>query len=241
MAVPSDIAKCDAWYDATHAASLTLADTDRVAAWSNRITGDHPILLKLNDIRRPQTGHAIGPNSLNSLYFTTDDQLEVVSSQIARTQPLEIWIALLVPDTTLASNQYIIDGDTTRPEIYLDTSGNIVMAAPTDRTGSAFPTDGQPHVLRCLFSGADSVIELDNSSTLLSGVSPGTDGLEHLVVGANKAFGNPMTGYIGEVMVFDDELTAEEQNSMWSHGSRWTTSASPPTSNRASTAISLSL
>ena len=220
---PGQISTVDAWYDPTDDTELT-APAGIVENMDNQIGGSTPVLNQGDSGKRPDVNGVMGPNGLQCLTFegANQDQMEVAASGIARTAPYEIWFAAQIDENLGSLLQHFIDGDVSRCRVMVSAAGATQINAGTVRSGTDWPTDGLPHIVRVLIKGTTSQMWLDDVS-FIGPVDAGTDNLTDLVIGANQATSFPLYGRMADIFISDDEMAAQQVSDMWTYmQQKWT-------------------
>jgi hypothetical protein len=191
-------------YDATEIAG---SDGDTVSTWTDQEgTAD----LTAGTAPTLKTG-SNGINSKNVVLFDgTDDFLNETSVDLA--QPLHIFLAFRLE--TASQDGYYLDGDTNRVTLLTqDPEDDYGLNAGTRLTGGS--TDTDPHIQTALPNGASSTNRLDG--TQIASGDAGANNLTDLRVGS--AIGNQLHAHIsiGEILIYDTELSDADRNDVESY------------------------
>lgn len=96
--------------------------------------------------------------------------------------------------------------------IYFNNSANQIILFAGSLSSAASQTDGQWHNIQCVFNGASSVIDIDNTLTT---VNPGTNAVSAgLVMGSEASFTFFLTGQETELGFLNTGLTTPQMNAI---------------------------
>lgn len=212
---PIDIPSLVSWHDATDASTITSAGSGKVSQWADK-SGNNHTFTQGTGANRPTTGTRT-QNSLNVLDFNTGDRMAMSAFPSTEAQVNTIYIAAAFDST--AGSQYMIDGiDAANRNGLLITSSNFTALSGAFLTHGA--ADTSFHIFKIVYNGGASVVGVDGSDTTGNAGTQGTNGL---TIGAayNGIFG--ANGIIGEVLFFNDSLSAGDELSIETYLARWGT------------------
>lgn len=200
---PDQIASLAHWYDATQ---ISGSDGDAIGTWTDQEGTEN--LTESTSSKKP-TLRTDGINGLNTLEFDgSDDRLNKNFADIS--QPYQIFA--IYQKRSSGTQEKLFDG-TTDAALYEEfnrSSNRSMLAGGTRQSGSSGTTNAQ--VLTTLFNGASSVARIDGTQDISGDV--GSNALDGLTVGANRADGQHGDYDVGEVLVYDADLSDTNRNSV---------------------------
>ena len=193
--VPSDLSGLRIWLDAQEGDSITQAG-GTVSAWGNKADGANPA-TQVNADEQP-TYSADGLNDLPALYFDGTSDNMIFANDI-RTEAGEFHMFLVGSG---------------------ETGGNSWARIAASWSGSGDPW-AAPNWLLWAPNESGVVQAFDPEIKTASGTK---QVLQNISIGSDAANTqiNHFKGYIGEVLIYDRQLNAEEQNDIFSYlNQRW--------------------
>ncbi len=195
-------------FDAANAGSITSSGSS-VSAWAS-LSGSGRSLVQATSARQPQTGTAT-QKGRNVLEFTsTSNHWMATAAFTAITQPITIYVVAKITSTTTGDRQAFFDGIASgnRNACYINSFGGSRRWAAYSGSAEvgnvpAANADTAWHIHTRVFNGSSTELWTD-SNQILTGVSPGTDGLTGYTIGNlfSVGTGGPLGGAIAHIAVF---------------------------------------
>lgn len=199
------------WYNATDASTIT-HDAGSVSAWNDKSgLGRH--LTQDTPARQPATGLRT-QNSLNVIDFNGDTIQSAAFTEEAQVNT--VYIAGVFDVTT---TQYMLDslGASSRNAMLLHSSNYNMLSGGSFAAGAA--ADTSFHIFKMVFDGSSSVLGVDGVDT--TGLNPGTNGTDGVILGSDRSPGFFLNGAIGEVVRVNGAVTAGDETNILAYLQRW--------------------
>jgi|GEM_PF-1637555 hypothetical protein len=186
------------------------ADGDSVSSWEDAVGG---LTATQSDSGSMPIFDADGINANPALRFDGGHWLEVGLYDQMLSQPYTI-VVVAQYDSVGERNHYAFYGADTDERALLDlnrTGAEEFMFWAGTSGGLTQPNDENTHVFTCVADGAASVFRVDD--TEVTG-DAGTQGQKGLTIGADSSGGRGMSGWIGELLVYDRSLSQSERDDL---------------------------
>lgn len=196
---PADITGVAEWWRAD--LGVTAVST-AVAAWQGQIAGE-TVVQGVSAARPTLTTR----DSQSVLSFDGGDFLRGSFGTLGLlSQPLS-WV--IVMESTVATTRVYVDGDdaTNRTMVWQDTDSLALFAGTVQTSATSASGEGQT-ALVAEFSGASSKLYSSDFTSAILSANAGATGVDAATIGANYASLFPMVGYIWEVVLVDQAITA---------------------------------
>jgi len=144
-----------AWYLADDLTTITKDGSDLVSQWSDKLASGHD-LLQATGTNQPLW---VAPGTVR--FDGVDDVMKTAA--FTYEQPESIY--MIINFITLTADDYAMDGNTTITGTIYESAVNIYAYAGTLSTGIP-TTTGVYHIVRIVFNGANSKIQLDNNAAV---------------------------------------------------------------------------
>ena len=200
--LPSDITGVAEWWRADLG-----TDATEVGSWEGQIAGE--TLTQATASAKPNTTTRDGQTAL---FFDDGDRLTGAFSTIGLiAQPLSCFVVWEISDETDVS-QWVIDGDNGANRLLAGKSSTdrffmgSTLAASSHTTGMV-----AWHVFG---NGASSSIFVNDFTAAKVTGNAGSGGVDGFNVGSDYLGGSTITGYVWEIILIDQEITASDLSSL---------------------------
>ncbi len=235
---PKSISGLTAWYDFSNISTLW-KDTARTSA----VTADADIILGVTDLSGTanhlseatngpayktviQNGHSV------ARFDGTNDRLFKDPLVATISQPLTYFLVFKLNAAYVAPGASILDGHGGRVQMVGNSAGDnkwAVFAGGTPRSSSV-TYDTSSHIIQLTTNAASTTMRIGGGADTLSGLSPGTNGLDAVVLATDSIAGG--SGFVSmdydEVLVYNSALSVANMNAVGNYlaakwGLTWTT------------------
>lgn len=190
-----DGSQISTWYDISPNSAISQKNTLTTTASAN--------VLYLDD----------GINSVPSINFSGSGNLTLSSFYQGSLAQSTIFLVIqpvmfLSTNTTPTLLDSYSSGSTSSIAISATTAG---LNAGSSVTSSTTFTMGNNYIVTAYFNGSSSKIHVNDASTSLGTISPGTNSLTGLTLGSDKSGGTGFSGLVSEVIIYNRPLQIQER------------------------------
>jgi hypothetical protein len=204
---PSDISNLQLWLDASDESTI-FNTAGSVYRWEDKSGNDHH-LVQATGASQPTTSSRTH-NSLNVIDFDGSNHLtNTFSSTLS--QPYTIFF---VGESDIVTTSYFYDGidGSNRGGFGLDASQIDWFSFGGAALYSGVGRDTDPHVFGALYNATSSDNYVDGTPSDAGYKQAGTHSLTGLTVGGRYSLSNFMDGWIGEMLLYEGNLSTEDKN-----------------------------
>ncbi len=222
--VPTDIAGCQLWLDASDTATIT-ETAGAVSSWADKSTNAYAA-TQGTGAQQPTTGTR-SQNGLNVLDFDGGDRLDLPSGIYSISNGPNTAFVVWATDAT-SSNQRLLGGytgvDGTRYGFMLnDPAGNISVRNNSGGTSvsQAVTFNTNAHIAALRRSGG-SLDNIYDGTLVNSGSGAANYTVISMHIGASSTLAFPLNGMIAEIVLYNSSLSDADANTVGNYlATKW--------------------